>query len=113
MSGTRGLPPSPIPPAPERPKGRGDFPPDHPLGFRTSITGSGTYPPGRVPHFREGAACHFGAYPPGARLDAFPGSPVFAVHAIVLWYPGRIEEIILHGDAGAQHRWLRAHGFVT
>ncbi|HEU01356.1 hypothetical protein LCGC14_1552560 [marine sediment metagenome] len=81
--------------------------------LNTIITGLGTYPPGRLPHFREGAACNFAAYPPGERLDAFPGSPVFAVHAIVLWYPGRIEEIILHGNAGAQHRWLRAHGFVT
>lgn len=99
--GTKGLPPSPIPPAPERPKGNNKI-----------ITGSGSYPAGRVPHFHERAACNFAAYPPGEPLDAFPGAPVFAVHAIVLHYPGRIEEIVLHGDAGSQHRWLRTHGFV-
>jgi len=46
-------------------------------------------------------------------LDTFPGSPVFQCHATVLWYPGRVEEIVLHADAGVQHRWLRTHGFVT
>ncbi len=79
----------------------------------TIITKSGSYPAGRVPHFREGVECNVAAYAPGEPLDAFPGSPTFDVHAIVLWHPGRIEEIVLHGDAGAQHRWLRDHRFVT
>ena len=79
----------------------------------TTVTGSGTYPAGRLHKFHEGAACNFAAYIPDQPLDTFPGSPVFQCHATVLWYPGRVEEIVLHADAGVQHRWLRTHGFVT
>lgn len=80
---------------------------------RKPITGTGRYPAGRGVHFQEGARCNVAAYAPRERADAFPGAPAFPLHATVLWYPGRMEEVVLHSNRGAQTRWLAAHGFAT
>ncbi len=83
------------------------------MADNTITTGCGDYPSGRPPHFSEGVFCRAYAYPPGVEIDAHPGAPVFKVHAVVLTAAGRVPEIIVHANAGAQYRWLRRHGFVT
>ena len=66
----------------------------------------GTYRKRAAHHFTQGSRANAAAYGPGEKADAFPGSPVFQHHVTVVWYPGNLEEIVVHAGADQQDAWL-------